>query len=54
MLMKYREVRKRVGSDETQKTTYVSLYGLEKSKLLLEETTFKAISIKNFGDKAGF
>ena len=47
---------KRVGSDaDNKKTTYVSLYGLEKSKLLLEETTFKAISsIKKFGDKAEF
>ncbi len=47
---------KKVGSDESKKkTTYVSLYGIEKSKQLLNETTRKAIgNIERFGSDAAF
>lgn len=47
---------KKVGSDESnKKTTYVSLYGLEKSKQMLKETTEQAIkSIEKFGTNATF
>jgi len=47
---------KRVGSDEVnKKTTYVSLYGLEKSKSMLKQTTNEAIkSLQRFGTKADF
>ena len=47
---------KKVGSDASnKKTTYVSLYGLEKSKQMLKETSEEAIrSIEKFGTKAVF
>ncbi|WP_010252615.1 polyprenyl synthetase family protein [Acetivibrio cellulolyticus] len=47
---------KKVGSDESnKKTTYVSLYGLEKSKQMLRETTEEAIkNIGKFGPNANF
>lgn len=47
---------KKVGSDESnKKTTYVSLYGLEKSKQMLKGTTEEAIkNIEKFGAKAVF
>ncbi|NMB34178.1 MAG: polyprenyl synthetase family protein [Clostridium sp.] len=47
---------KMVGSDaENKKSTYVSLYGLKKSKELLAETTNKAIeNLEEFGTKAKF
>ncbi|OPZ90235.1 MAG: Farnesyl diphosphate synthase [Firmicutes bacterium ADurb.Bin419] len=47
---------KKVGSDESNsKTTYVSRYGIEKSKQLLNETTQKAIkNIERFGSDAVF
>jgi geranylgeranyl diphosphate synthase type II len=47
---------KKVGSDESNnKTTYVSLYGLEKAKQMLRETTTKANNyIEKFGQKADF
>lgn len=47
---------KKVGSDESnKKTTYVSLYGLEKAKLMLRETTTEAKNnIEKFGIKADF
>ena len=47
---------KKVGSDASnKKTTYVSLYGLEKSKQMLKETSEQAIkSIEKFGTKAVF
>lgn len=47
---------KPIGSDEeNHKATYVSLFGLEKSKLLEKELTEKAIeSISIFGDRAAF
>ncbi len=47
---------KNVGSDvNNKKTTYVSLYGLEKSKQMLEETTSKAVrNIEKFGTDAEF
>jgi len=47
---------KKVGSDASnKKTTYVSIYGLDKSKQMLAETTEKAIkSLDSFGQKAAF
>ena len=47
---------KKVGSDtQKEKSTYVSLYGLEKSKKMLNEITEKAVmSLKYFGEKAVF
>ncbi len=47
---------KKVGSDATnKKTTYVSLYGLEKSKQMLKETSEKAIkNLEKFRTKAVF
>ena len=47
---------KPVGNDrEKQKCTYVTKYGLEKSKQILEEITKEAInSIDKFGSKADF
>lgn len=47
---------KKVGSDESnKKTTYVSLYGLEKAKQMLRETTTEAKNnIEKFGKKADF
>ncbi len=47
---------KKVGSDASnKKTTYVSLYGLEKSKQMLKETSEEAIrSIEKYGTKAVF
>jgi len=47
---------KQVGSDmSNKKTTYVSIYGLEKSKQMLKRTTEEAIkSIEKFGTKASF
>lgn len=47
---------KKVGSDESnKKTTYVSLYGIEKAKQMLKETTQKAImNIERFGPDATF
>lgn len=48
------ELGKKTGSDEAnQKTTYVSLCGMEKSEQLVEEYTGKAVaSLDIFGDKA--
>ena len=47
---------KPVGNDEKRKKcTYVSKYGLEKAKQILEEITFEAIDlVKSFGKKAEF
>jgi geranylgeranyl diphosphate synthase type II len=47
---------KKVGSDESnKKTTYVSLYGLEKAKQMLRETTTEAKNnIEKFGKNADF
>lgn len=47
---------KKVGSDiSNKKTTYVNLYGLEKSTQMLKRTTEESIkSIKKFGTKAAF
>ncbi|AEV68658.1 polyprenyl synthetase family protein [Acetivibrio clariflavus] len=47
---------KNVGSDASnKKTTYVSIYGLEKSKQMLTEITESAIkSLDSFGGKAAF
>lgn len=47
---------KKVGSDAAnKKTTYVSLYGLEKSKQMLKNTTEEAIrNLEGFGTKAAF
>jgi geranylgeranyl diphosphate synthase type II len=47
---------KTVGSDEgNNKSTFVSLHGLEKSKVLLNKVTDEAISsISELGDKAAF
>ena len=47
---------KKVGSDAlNKKTTYVSLYGLEKSKQMLMQITEEAVkSLDNFGSKAAF
>lgn len=50
------ELGKPVGSDiKNQKTTYVSLYGLEKAKELLSQVTQNAVDVlAPFGDKAWF
>ncbi|HHV28609.1 polyprenyl synthetase family protein [Acetivibrio mesophilus] len=47
---------KKVGSDaDNNKSTYVSLYGLERSKEILSDVTKKAIaSLEKFGEKAVF
>lgn len=47
---------KKTGSDaQKDKSTYVSLYGLEKSKEMLNEITEEAVmSLKDFGEKAVF
>jgi geranylgeranyl diphosphate synthase, type II len=47
---------KSIGSDENKnKATYVSFYGVEKSRLLLKEATDMAIhSLERFKDKSGF
>jgi len=47
---------KKTGSDaQNEKSTYVSLYGLENSKNMLNEITEKAVIIlKDFGEKAVF
>lgn len=47
---------KPVGNDkELEKCTYVSLYGLEKSKEILEKITNEAVDeLKEFGEKADF
>ena len=47
---------KPIGSDsENNKTTFVSLYGLEQAKKMLEDYTVKAIEvISEYGDKADF
>ncbi|NLL04515.1 MAG: polyprenyl synthetase family protein [Clostridiaceae bacterium] len=47
---------KKVGSDASnKKTTYVSLYGLEKSKQMLNKTSEEAITnLQKFGTKAAF
>lgn len=50
------ELGKNVGSDSlNNKTTYVTLFGLEGAKIKAEEHTKKAISLLNkFGEKASF
>jgi geranylgeranyl diphosphate synthase type II len=50
------ELGKPVGSDEkNHKTTYVTLFGLEKARQMLAETTEKAlIVLEPFGEKAWF
>lgn len=47
---------KKVGSDEAnQKSTFVSIYGIEKAKSMLDNLTRDAIgSLEYFGDKAEF
>lgn len=47
---------KKVGSDaENDKSTYVSIYGIEKSKNMLRQITDKAVmSLDGFGEKAVF
>ncbi len=47
---------KPVGSDsENEKTTFVTLYGLEQSKKMLEDYTLKAIEVLDeYGDRAEF
>jgi geranylgeranyl diphosphate synthase type II len=47
---------KKPGSDAlSDKSTYVTLYGLDKSKQLLQEVTTEGIAfLKPFGDKAEF
>jgi len=50
------EIGKPVGSDErNKKTTYVSLYGLDGARKMLDEVTQKAVEVLDvFGDKAWF
>ncbi|MDF2989034.1 MAG: geranylgeranyl pyrophosphate synthase [Eubacterium sp.] len=50
------EMGKKPGSDAlSDKSTYVTLYGLDKSKQLLQEVTTEGIAfLKPFGDKAEF
>lgn len=47
---------KKIGSDEAnQKSTFVSIYGIDKAKSMLDNLTEDAIgSLKYFGEKAGF